>query len=186
LNVSEDAQKGIEQILQSNNIDASQYLIVIHPGGNWDLKRWPIENFSRVISQLAGSREIKVVISGAHKDIPLVREINNPVFKSAIDLTGQTDLKQLMALMKRANLVISADSGPLHLANSVGCDVIGIFGPTRPEITGLRGSGRTYILQHDVGCNREPCYHLKCPDNICMQSISAQDVIETINKIRNS
>jgi len=186
LSVSEDAVKDVDSILRSKNIDDSKYLIVINPGGNWGLKRWPIENFSRLICGFIGSLDIAIVISGAQKDISLGREMNSLIFKTAIDLTGQTNLKQLMALMKRANLVISADSGPLHLANGVGCDVIGVFGPTRPEITGPRGSGRKYILQNDVGCNREPCYHLKCPDNICMQSVTVKDVIEIINEIQNS
>ena len=185
LNVSDEAKNDIEKILKLNNIDKNQYLIILNPGGNWDLKRWPLENFSRLIRGLVGSSEVKIVISGAQKDIILAKELNSMAFKNVIHLTGQTSLKQLMALMKRANLTISADSGPLHLANSVGCDVIGVYGPTRPEITGPRGSGRKYILQHDIGCNREPCYHLKCPDNVCMQSVTASDVIEIINEIRN-
>ncbi|MCK5083845.1 MAG: hypothetical protein KAR31_13130, partial [Candidatus Omnitrophica bacterium] len=88
-------------------------------------------------------------------------------------------------LMKKANLVISGDSGPLHIANSVGSEVIGLFGPTRPEITGPRGSGRAHIIQYDVGCNREPCYHLMCPDNICMQSITAGEVLEIVRQIKD-
>jgi len=185
LSVSKKAQEDVEEILKSKNISKSDYLIVINPGGNWDLKRWPTEKFTRLISNLLETPNTKIVISGAHKDVPLIKGMNGMTRHNIVDLAGQTDLKQLMALMSRANVVVSADSGPLHLANGVGSDVIGIYGPTRPEITGPRGSGRAFILQHNVGCNQEPCYYLQCPDNICMKSITGNDVHEIIKQIRN-
>ena len=100
-------------------------------------------------------------------------------------LAGKTDLNQLVALMKRANLVVSADSGPLHMASSVGTDVIAIFGPTRPEITGPRGRGKSIILQEELGCNKDACYQLDCTDNVCMKSITVDDVFSAIEKIIN-
>jgi len=159
--------------------------VVVNPGGNWNLKRWSAENFLRLIRSFLKMPNTKIVISGTRKDTSLIKEMNILILQNAIDLTGQTDLKQLMALMSRANVVVSADSGPLHLASSVGSDVIGIFGPTRPEITGPRGSGRAFVLQHNVGCNQDPCYYLQCPDNICMKSVTVNDVSEIIKQIRN-
>ena len=82
-------------------------------------------------------------------------------------------------------LVGVRDSGPLHIANSVGTEVIGLFGPTRPEVTGPKGFGKMHIIQHDVGCNKEPCYHLDCPDNICMQSIITDDVLDIVKQIKD-
>ena len=98
-------------------------------------------------------------------------------------LTGKLTLNQLIGLMSLAKLVISADSGPLHIANSLGTNVVGLFGPTRPEITGPRGSGRAIVLQHAVGCNKEACYYLDCPDNICMQAISVEDVVNATKQV---
>ena len=132
-----------------------------------------------------GELDFKIVMSGTHKDNSLFRKMNSLTFRSVINLAGQTDLKQLMALMNRADIVISADSGPLHMANAVGSNVIGLYGPTRPEITGPRGNGKAFVLQHNVGCNQEPCYYLQCPDNICMKSITVDDVNEIIKQIRN-
>jgi len=85
--------------------------------------------------------------------------------------------------MKRADIVVSADSGPLHMANSIGTATVGIYGPTEMKITGPRGSGVSVVLKKDVGCNREPCYHLKCPDNICMKAIDVEEVHNAITKI---
>ena len=82
-------------------------------------------------------------------------------------------------------MLISADSGPLHIANSVGTQTIGIYGPTRLEITGVRGPGKATILKQDVGCNKAACYHLECQDNICMQSITPQKVLNVFRQIKN-
>ena len=183
LNVTSQSKEEVSGMLTAENVRPEDEIVVINPGGNWDLKRWPVENFAKLVDHLMNEGRWKVVIAGAPQDVPLFETIISHSKDKPINLTGKTTLKQLMALMQRARLVISADSGPLHLASSVGTDVIGIFGPTRPEITGPRGSGRGAILQHDVGCNRKACYHLKCPDNICMKSISVEDVLTKFNKI---
>ncbi len=115
----------------------------------------------------------------------IVERIAQAAGHKAVVLAGETSLGESLALYKRAMAVISADSGPLHLAHSVGADVIGIFGPTRPEITGPRGSGRLQILFKDVGCNKAPCYHLSCTNNVCMQSVTVDDVCQAFKKIRS-
>ncbi|MBN1869447.1 MAG: lipopolysaccharide heptosyltransferase II [Candidatus Omnitrophica bacterium] len=185
LKTKPEVEGEVKSLLRSKGIRDDDYVIIVNPGGNWDLKRWPYESFSRLVSGLIKDLNARVIISGAEKDIPLVRKINQFASNKAVDLTGKTDLKQLMALMKNADLVISGDSGPLHIANSLGTRVLGLFGPTRPEITGPRGHGPAHILQQDVGCNREPCYHLMCPDNTCMQSITVREVLETVRQIKN-
>ena len=180
LNVSGPAQQEIIDLLKKYGIQDNDEVIVVNPGGNWDLKRWPKENFTQLLQHLISEKKAKVVVSGAKEDEGLIQEITSVLSEKPIVLTGQINLKQLIALMKRAQVVISADSGPLHLANSVGTKVIGIFGPTRPEITGPRGSGKAHILQHDVGCNREACYFLECPDNVCMKAVTVDNVLEII------
>ncbi len=177
--------KNIEDMLRGNGITEKDFLVVVHVGGNWDLKRWPQDNFALLIKQLASRYQAKIVIPGTREDIGLAQEIARASGIDPVLLAGKTNLKELMTLMERADLVISSDSGPVHIANSLGVDVVGIFGPTRPEVTAPRGKGRVFILQKDVGCNRHPCYFLQCPDNVCMQAITVQDVLETIEKIRN-
>lgn len=186
LTVLESAQQEVKNILKKYSIGSDEFLIVIHPSGNWDLKRWPKENFTKLIDHLMTAKSSRIVVTGSSADMILVKEMIEPLNQKPIILTGQTDLKQLMALIKRANLLISADSGPLHLASSIGTRTIGLFGPTRPEITGPRGEGKSFLIAKDVGCNREACYHLQCPDNICMQSITVMDVIDGIRQVQNS
>ncbi len=178
----------LDDMLFQKGVGKEDFVSILNPGGNWALKRWPKENFIRLAQKLLVEFEarpnLKIVFSGACKDIPLVQEIlkglsiNNQ--GKIINLTGQLNLKELIAFMKRANLVVSADSGPLHIADSLGTQTIAIFGPTDPTITGPRGSGPSEILRVDVGCNRGPCYYLDCPENTCMRAVTVEDVFEKI------
>ena len=186
LKVHAASRKEVEEILRSQGIKDEDPFIVVHPGANWDLKRWPAENFACLINELTIKLSWKVVVAGSKEDGPLVQKIIQNLKSPPVILTGRTNLKQLIALMERARIVISADSGPLHLAGSVGTSAVALFGPTRPEITGPRGRGRMVILKQDVGCNRQACYHLQCPDNICMQALTVESVLDAIEQISNS
>jgi ADP-heptose:LPS heptosyltransferase len=144
------------------------------------LKRWPALHFVRLIEKIDKQLGLKVVLSGSQADAEYCLSINQQANHQAVVLAGETTLGQSLVLYRRALVVVSSDSGPLHLAHSIGANVIGIYGPTHPEITGPRGRGKARILFKDVGCNKAPCYHLSCTNNICMQTITADDVLEAI------
>jgi len=184
LSVPESAQRDVDVLLREQGIAGNDFLVIVNTGGNWDLKRWPKEKFALLMRQLKERYNAKVIIPGAPGDLNLAREIAALSKSDPVILAGRTTWRQLAALMERAQLVISADSGPMHLASAVGTDVIGLFGPTRPEVTGPRGKGKIFILQNDVGCNRAPCYNLACPDNVCMQSITVDEVINRVEQIK--
>lgn len=174
----------IDQRLRKAGIKPEEHLVVINTGGNWDLKRWPAANFSILITRLVKDFGVKVLIPGAPSDVPLAKRIARDSGVDPLVWAGETGLNDLFALFKRAHLVISNDSGPLHAASSVGTDVIALFGPTRPEVTGPRGGGRAVVLHNDIGCNKAPCYHLACSDNACMSAITVEDVLQAYQKLR--
>jgi len=181
--VAQKAAHELDQILTREGISSRDSLMVVNAGGNWDLKRWPKENFIELIKTLAQNLKYRIVLSGAQKDVTLTQEIAQTSGVNPVVLAGKTDLKQLLALMARSKLVISADSGPLHMASGVGTPVIALFGPTRPEITGPRGPGQAVILQKDVGCNKTSCYNLTCSDNVCMKAVTVEDVVAAVKQI---
>lgn len=166
------------QLFREKRLEDGELKIILNAGGNWDLKRWPIESFALLAKRIAEVFKAKVILVGSKNDQELSNYICSKLEQSPIVFTGKTDLNQLLAIMKLSNLVISADSGPIHLANAVGVNVVSIFGPTRPEITGPIGLGKSIILQADVGCNREACYFTDCNDNVCMKAITVDDVID--------
>ena len=180
LNVSSRTAQEVDVILEKHGVLRKEDFIVINPGGNWDLKRWPPERFSTLLKDLSGAIKAKVVLTGAESDKDLVRGIVSGAAPAAVALTGALTLKQLAGVMQRARLVVSADSGPLHIADGVGTPTVALFGPTRPEVTGPRGKGEKRLIQKDVGCNKAPCYYLDCPDNICMKSITAEEVMAAV------
>jgi heptosyltransferase-2 len=169
--------------LSKAGITLKEKFVVLNAGGNWDLKRWGRDAFVQLARRIDQEFGFKVVFSGSAKDKEYAQQIARATLGRSIVLAGETTLGESLALYKRAVAVISADSGPLHLANSVGGDVIGIFGPTRSEITGPRGRGRCQVLFKNVGCNKAPCYHLSCTNNICMQSVTVDDVCKAFQKI---
>lgn len=182
LSVPPEARDSVRKMLAARGLGEKNPFIVIHPGGNWDLKRWKKDNFAQVIERINHELHIPVVLSGAQKDLALARDVAELSGVSPVVLTGQTSLKQAAALMSFASLVISSDSGPLHIAHSVGTPVVGIFGATLPEQTGPRGKSWSSVLRKDVGCNEQSCYALDCPENICMQAVSVDDVMTEVHK----
>lgn len=186
LSVEPEETTQLRKKLLNQGVELAESFAVVHPGANWILKRWPPESYARLIKNMSRTLNLQVVLSGADTDLELHAEIQShlgilPV--RTVFLAGRLSLTETIVLLKMAKVMVSADSGPLHIANSLGTPVVGIYGPTRPEITGPRGTGRTVILQHDTGCNRRACYFMDCPDNICMKSVTVRDVMHALEQI---
>ncbi len=94
---------------------------------------------------------------------------------------GETDLKDLGALIKNMDLFVSNDSGPAHLSAALGINTLALFGPTSDKITPPIGE-RVIIYRKDVNC-KIPCYNLECPDNICMKQISVKDIYSQVEML---
>lgn len=185
LKVGRDVCENLATKLRAKGLTGDERIVVLNTGGNWGLKQWPKEHFAVLAARLTRELGFTVVLSGAPADLLRVESIARDSGVAPVVLAGETDIKELAALFKRAHMVVSADSGPLHLANAVGANVVALFGPTRPEITGPQGQGRIKVLSRDVGCNRAPCYYLECPDNRCMQALTVEDVFQTFKILKD-
>jgi len=180
--IPKEAKIFVNDMLQKEGIKGDDFIIVLNPGGNWLQKRWPRENFSVLASVLMRDYDAKIVLSGSQNDRVIGEEIANLSGFNLVNLCGRMDLKQLAALMQRANIVISGDSGPLHLALSVGARAIGIFGPTSVSVTGPYNVKTPNILQKDLDCVI-PCYRQGCSDMRCMKAVTVDDVVEKVREI---
>ena len=183
LTVLSNAQVESETILVDVGIAEQQPFIVVHTSGNWDLKRWSPKNWALLIAALTRDFKMQVVISEGLKEVQWAAEISRLSDVNPIVLAGKTNIHQLVALLEKAALVISADSGPLHIASCVSRKIIGLYGPTMPSTTGPRGTASAVILHKDVGCNRASCYYAACPDNVCMQALSVEDVLGSAKRL---
>jgi len=177
----EDISK-MEQFLTMHKVKNGDKVIAVNPGGNWNSKRWPVKKFAGLCDRMIKELGVKVIVTGAEKDVDIYLEIQDMMDEKLISACGKTTLRQLGALFSKCDIVISADSGPMHVALAVGAKVISLFGPTSPAITGPYGNGEYVVIQKDVGC-RIPCYNLKCMDLRCMDSIEVDDVIQEAKRM---
>ena len=153
--------------------------VTLNPGANWGGKRWPSEYYSelghRILRCLA---DVDLIVTGGTNDVPVAEEIASKLPDARChNIAGKTSLNQLAAVFEMSALVISADTGPLHLASAVGADTIGLFGPTSPERTGPRGRGRNVVMRrvkshafdYRVGRTRQPhgSMRLISPEEVC-------------------
>lgn len=183
--ISEELRGRSAALLNARGLRSNEPYAVLNAGGNWDLKQWPWRSFAELTGRISREMGVRVVLPGSPKDQERVERIAEHSGVSPVRIAGDTDLCLLAAVMAGAEFVVSSDSGPLHLAAAVGSKTIGIFGPTRPGITGPRGKGTALVVEKDVRCNRAPCYYLECPDNRCMKSVSVEDVFEAVKKVRS-
>ncbi|MFA5038253.1 MAG: lipopolysaccharide heptosyltransferase II [Candidatus Omnitrophota bacterium] len=179
--VSDEDRAFIEDFLKKHGLGQRRALVSLHVGGNWGPKRWPKENFGRLIRVLKEKYEADVVLSGSYADHALADEIAGLSGVHPFIACGLTTLKQAAILFQRSQVVISADSGPLHLAAAAGARCLSLYGPTSPELTGPLGRQEIPVLRApDLNCET-PCYNKECQDNICMRSISVDQVVEELD-----
>ncbi|MCX5668243.1 MAG: lipopolysaccharide heptosyltransferase II [Candidatus Omnitrophica bacterium] len=189
--VQDADRESMKKFLKSRGVTDKDRLIVLCPGGNWAPKRWPKKNFARLADMLAEGLSAKIVLSGAKKDSVLVEEIRLVMKSIPVISCGETTLKELGALLERADLVVANDSGPMHLAVAMKSNVIALFGPTSPGLTGPYGKGNYRVIWKTEGCDPStgsgshpealegcevPCYDVTCADNRCMALITVEDV----------
>ena len=175
-------RKFIGELLRKEGVADKDFLVVLCPAGNWDPKRWPRENFARLGDELAEKFAARIVLSSAQKDAGLVKEIASVMSTVPIVSAGRTDLKQLAALLERANLVVANDTGPMHMAVAVGAKTIALFGPTSPRLTGPYGKGDYKAIFKNDECE-VPCYDFTCKDFTCMKVIQVEDVINQASEM---
>ena len=149
---------------------------ILHPGANWPHKRWAPERFAALGDRLALAGA-HVVITGAPEDGPLADTITQRMRQRASVLAGQTSLRELGACLEQARLVVSNDTGILHIAAALGRPLVALYGPTSPALTGPLGDARRMaVLHHPDCCPQIPCYHPRHPSHPGMDAISVEEV----------
>lgn len=155
-------------------------LVVLHPGARWGSKLWPAYNWARLAQWLAGERGFLVAVTGSGADRQLAEAIVSQTQTSLFNLAGRTSLAELAALLKKARLVVTPDTGPMHLAAALRTPVVALFGPTAPWRTGPFGPGHT-VLRLPLSCS--PCFKKQCPKPVCLTDLTPDMVREAVEKL---
>jgi len=177
LPTDEDAQAKVQNLLHKYNLEDKEF-IAVNPVALWETKLWSNEKFARLADLISDKLKMKVVFTGSEKE-PL-NKIISLMTTEGINFGGETSLLDLACLYKKARMVISTDSGPMHLAAAAGTPVIALFGPTDPARTGPYGSGHA-VIRAELSCS--PCFLKKCPTKKCMEDISPGQVFAAVEKI---
>ena len=179
---TENDKASMIKLLHDRGIESGRF-VGIHPSANWEPKRWPAENFGACIDQMNEEFNLPIVITGSQEDAVVAQKIISRVTgRKPISLCGKMAIRELGALFSLSRLVISADSGPLHIASGVGVPVIALFGPTDPDMTGPRGKGKSFVIKNTPSACDIPCYDQQCSTHECMRDLSADRVIAVIKK----
>lgn len=179
---SEHDEAAVNRLLEELGVRPGERVVALHAGANWHLKRWPAERFAELADQLSQRLGVAVLFVGGAGDRPLVEGIAGRMRTKPRVAAGRTTFPQLGVLLKRARLLISNDSGPLHLGLAVGTPVVALFGPTSPALTGPPQGTRAITLFGSIGCP-VPCYWLACPKNLCLHEISVEQVLDAAQRL---
>jgi heptosyltransferase-1 len=159
--------------------------VMLLPGARWDNKRWPIELFAETVKRLAAQdRSLNFAILGAAGDHALGEIIRRSCAERCVDLTGQTSLAEMIEWLRRADLVIANDTGPLHVAAAMERPVLAIYGPSDPLQTGPHNQSGGVLQASQLEC--VPCMKQVClyrDPLACLRLITPEQVSSRASEI---
>ncbi len=155
-----------------------QDYVVLNIGATKPANRWSAKGFACLAMAVKKQFNLLSVLTGGKEDISLSKTIMADCGQEALNLVGKTSLEQLIEIMNKAKIVVTCDTGPMHLAVALGKEVVALFGPSDSRRTGpFRGK----VIQKDVDCS--PCNQRNCDNPVCMNAITDEDVIQKMEEI---
>ena len=157
--------------------------ILLLPGARWDNKRWPVEHFVELARRMREIGALQFVILGSQADRALGQTIAEAIPGRCLNLAGQTSLWEMIEWVRRGRLVISNDTGPLHVAAALGKPLIALFGPTNPRNTGPYGKLNSVLQLHSLPC--VPCMKPRChyaDPMACLNRMTAASVYARVRE----
>jgi 3-deoxy-D-manno-octulosonic-acid transferase/heptosyltransferase-1 len=174
-------EEAAHQLLTSKGLRPEKPFVAINPVAKWPTKLWTPDRFTELAERLL-QKGFQVGFTGSREDQLLIDDIAQGLGASVLRLDGQTTLRVLAAVYRSASVVVSTDTGPMHLAAAVGTPVVALFGPTAPWRTGPYGEGHV-VLRSGVSCS--PCFGRSCKTTelepvACMNRITVEQVVDGV------
>lgn len=182
ISASPDETAAARRLLSKHRVDADRGLLVLCPGAAFgSAKRWFGDRFAAVADRLAEERGLRVAIVGSAPERAIAERIQAELARPAAMLCGETDLETLLGVLSLASLVVTNDSGPMHMAAALGVPTVAVFGPTDADVTGPVGP-RTRVVRRPVACS--PCMLRECPiDHRCMDRVGVDAVVRAARQL---
>ena len=150
--------------------------IAIHPAAKFPVNRWPRERFVRVIDRLREAADPQFIVIGGPGIVEEGAELEKAAGGRSINLCGKTDFIELAEILRRCDLLISPDSGPVHVAAAVGTPVVGLYSARDYPGFWYPYGDKHIILRKDVNC--QACFLTDCPTRKCIREISVEEVVD--------
>jgi heptosyltransferase-2 len=179
---SHEQQEAKTRLEEFGIFDDRHVIIGINPGAAYgSAKCWPKELFQELTQRLSQFTNCRIVYFGDATGKPLVDDIVRGLSTKVVNLSGKTNLRQLMALIRQCHLFITNDSGPMHVAAAFDVPLLALFGSTNSVKTGPYGAS-SGVMRKNVACS--PCYLRSCQiDFRCMYSITPDEVFHEAQRI---
>ena len=181
IHIGEENRNRADSLLKKSGIGVEDSFVSVNPVAFWDTKLWENGKFARLCDRITEELKMKVVFT-AGRNQKTVKRIRSLMKFPSVNLAGRTTLRDLAYLYALSTLVITTDSGPMHISAAVGTPTVALFGPTDPARTGPYGEGHT-VIRKNLPCS--PCFLKKCETKRCMKEISVEDVFQAVKKARN-
>ena len=183
--VDDDASAEVAERLAEAGIVPEVPVLGVAPGASHAPKRWPPDRFARVADHLAEAHGMGILLLGSGGDRPVVSEVAGAMKRPAVDWSGATDLSLLPAAVKRCRLLVSNDSGPMHVSTAVCTPVVGVFGATHPRLGFSPLGPDDTAVSLDLPCS--PCsLHgdraCRFGTHACMEDLPHQRVIDAAER----
>ncbi len=182
-----EAADRVAELLAEGGLQPGDSYAVLAPGSskNWPVKRWAADNFAALGKYLFERLDLPVVITGAPFEARLGRQVVDSAGPRAMNLAGKTSIRETIELLRGAVVVISNDSGPMHLAAAVDTPVVALFGPTNPNKWRPWSEQAQVVTSDD--CSKAPCYYLsampRCDAADCLGRISVSQVTAAVDEL---
>jgi lipopolysaccharide heptosyltransferase II len=161
-------------------------IVAMHAGArNGKAKRWPTSHFAALADQLAESLDALIVVTGAPNEAPLARDIAQHARRPLLNISGKTSLPELVALLAESDVLVTGDSGPMHIACAVETPVVVMHGPTDPALSGPNAPD-AIVLRQNLWCS--PCYDASATaecrfgNPVCMKAIAPNVVFAAVRR----
>jgi lipopolysaccharide heptosyltransferase II len=171
-----------QRLSQTSNVKHQTFKLGLCPGAEYGpAKRWLPERFAEVAAKVSAQSSAQWILFGTKNDMAIGDQIATAIGDHCVNRIGHTTLDQLINELRECRLVLTNDTGTMHLAALLGVPVVAIFGSTEPRLTGPLGDGHI-ILRHHVECS--PCFLRECPiDFRCMKAARSQEVADAVLSI---
>lgn len=181
--ISEKDTEYVHNYLSLNKISETKIKVAVMPGGKYSSRLWPGKYFTELIDRINENFSANIFLIGSESEKKLTDKIKNQTKMKPFNTSGDLNIRHLGVLIKQCCLLVTNDTGPMHIADAVGTPTVSIFSAVDIPFLWYPGRDNHIIFYNKVDCS--PCFQQKCDNHICMEEISVESVYKAVEKQLN-